>query len=1305
MGHARRITRAALVLTALTAILAPCARADAARHDGSRPSGAELGDVATRGASTRGDVDALDAATCAARVDAATDSPPREANQSPPPPPSATAPRVATEFLDDRYIVRFRDYRMVGVHRASLERVLGPPRNAADLDANLYAHDDPPADPAPAVAPARWEWVERRNKAAKHPTDFAVVRLGGADDATTRAPSPSDSAPGASLTVTELDAITARIAAAPGVRDVRREQKLTRSLAWDESRPESESSAAGSRRFRAGSGSNPRADGRVGDSQDERHRRGVAPDVGLVWPDGGDDADAPNRATRRRRETSSSKSSGASASHGGGGGARPGRLRTRPTIGMEPIGWSRASNPGGYYDDDAEDAGGARRRLLRAQRPVVDALGAEALWKLGHSGAKVRTGVFDTGVRADHPHFRKVKERSNWTHEDTLSDGLGHGTFVAGVVASQDATCPGFAPDAEVHTFRVFTNDQVSYTSWFLDAFNYAMATEMHVINLSIGGPDYLDSPFVDKVNEITANGIIMVSAIGNDGPLYGTLNNPADNLDVIGVGGIDYKDAIAPFSSRGMSTHELPNGYGRVKPDVVAYGREVMGSRIQGGCRSLSGTSVASPVVAGAVTLLASVVPEERRWDVLNPASMKQALVEGATRLSGPMMYEQGAGKINLWRSYEILREYVPRASLVPGGADFTSNNCPYAWPHCAQPLYHGAMPFMFNATIVNGMGLVGWLEAAPEWRPSDDAVGDLGNHLDVRFAFSEMLWPWSGYLAMYVRVKSSGATISGRASGTVSFAVLSPPGRGETEPRRSVVEAPFAFEIAPTPPRERRVLWSQYHSLRYPPGYVPRDDLDVKADILDWHGDHPHTNFHAAYDALRSAGYFVEILGSPLTCFDASNYGALLLVDAEEEYSEAEIAKLESDVKKKGLGVAVFAEWYNVAQMESMRFFDDNTHSYWTPVTGGANVPALNDLLRPFGFAFGDRVLSGTAMPRRGKPVVIKSGANIARAPAGAFLHKARLQDKSKDLSKRERRAEHAFAAFYQTDGGGVLGGRLALFGDSNCLDSSHTPGECFDFLVSTLKYLTEHDRGAGATDDEKHVAEAYDCGDPEPTRRRDADMASLSTTLGGRPGNEGRAACGPNDPLEFHERPEEVAYNAPAWSARRARATIESRPAGWRETFARGAADLERGLEEGLGEILPRNDARIPEDDDEYGDASSPRAETGARTVADRRRGTVADRRRESPSTTDANVPSTIGGGDERAGERPGGFRLDQGKATGWMSAGGAATVLLYAAARRSRRRRVKTGDGAGSKVVSRKKRTSATTARLLTRRNAL
>lgn len=83
--------------------------------------------------------------------------------------------------------------------------------------------------------------------------------------------------------------------------------------------------------------------------------------------------------------------------------------------------------------------------------------------------------------------------------------------------------------------------------------------------------------------------------------------------------------------------------GMGRSKPDVMAYGRDVKGSRIGGGCRSLSGTSVASPVVAGAVSLLASTIPPDRRAALLNPASMKQALVEGSQRLPALNLFEQG--------------------------------------------------------------------------------------------------------------------------------------------------------------------------------------------------------------------------------------------------------------------------------------------------------------------------------------------------------------------------------------------------------------------------------------------------------------------------------------------------------------------------------------------------------------------------------------------------------------------------------------------------------------------------------------
>ena len=54
---------------------------------------------------------------------------------------------------------------------------------------------------------------------------------------------------------------------------------------------------------------------------------------------------------------------------------------------------------------------------------------------------------------------------------------------------------------ADLGRFRL----QVSFTSWFLDAFNYAIATEMDVVNLSIGGPDYLDLPFVEKASPLHA--------------------------------------------------------------------------------------------------------------------------------------------------------------------------------------------------------------------------------------------------------------------------------------------------------------------------------------------------------------------------------------------------------------------------------------------------------------------------------------------------------------------------------------------------------------------------------------------------------------------------------------------------------------------------------------------------------------------------------------------------------------------------------------------------------------------------------
>ena len=146
-------------------------------------------------------------------------------------------------------------------------------------------------------------------------------------------------------------------------------------------------------------------------------------------------------------------------------------------------------------------------------------------------------------------------------------------------------------------------------------------------------------------------------------------MNNPADQGDVIGVGGINVEDRIAKFSSRGMTTWELPGGYGRIKPDIVTYASQIYGPALYGGCRILSGTSVAAPIVTGVVALLLSSIPESQRRNI---GMIKQILIDGAGKLeTEASMFEQGAGKLDLPASFYYLQNYQPKIRYDFHGAE----------------------------------------------------------------------------------------------------------------------------------------------------------------------------------------------------------------------------------------------------------------------------------------------------------------------------------------------------------------------------------------------------------------------------------------------------------------------------------------------------------------------------------------------------------------------------------------------------------------------------------------------------------
>ena len=98
------------------------------------------------------------------------------------------------------------------------------------------------------------------------------------------------------------------------------------------------------------------------------------------------------------------------------------------------------------------------------------------------------------------------------------------------------------------------------------------------------------------------------------------------------------------------MTTDELPTGYGRIGVDIAAPAVDLHASHLGGACTTMTGTSVASPVVAGAVALLASLVSPASRWEIVNPASMKQVLIEGSVPSGGmATQWEEGGGAVSL--------------------------------------------------------------------------------------------------------------------------------------------------------------------------------------------------------------------------------------------------------------------------------------------------------------------------------------------------------------------------------------------------------------------------------------------------------------------------------------------------------------------------------------------------------------------------------------------------------------------------------------------------------------------------------
>jgi membrane-bound transcription factor site-1 protease len=192
--------------------------------------------------------------------------------------------------------------------------------------------------------------------------------------------------------------------------------------------------------------------------------------------------------------------------------------------------------------------------------------------------------------------------------------------------------------------------------------------------------------------------------------------------------------------------------------------------------------------------------------------------------------------------------------------------------------------------------------------------------------------------------------------------------------------------------------------------------------------------------------------------------------------------------------------ASRYNLELARSLNFYDDNTQSEWTPITGGANLPALNELLAPFGLGFGDAVLRG-GLPIGGTSVHLGSAAPLARFPAGGWLVRApSLHDEAAaalaKASKPERPVVDA-AVLGLLQPRAVGAGRIVAFGDTDCVDDvAQDPqnraelaerdgdregdgGHCWPMLKAMLEFATTARRDTSFFPDSSRLERACDGG----------------------------------------------------------------------------------------------------------------------------------------------------------------------------------------------------------------------------------
>jgi len=224
----------------------------------------------------------------------------------------------------------------------------------------------------------------------------------------------------------------------------------------------------------------------------------------------------------------------------------------------------------------------------------VSLVQAPQLWATT-KGQGVKVAILDTGIDTLHPDLKdNIKGMKNFTSSNVndVTDRQGHGSHVAGIIAAVDNSVGivGVAPQADLYIAKVLGDDGQGQIAPIMKAIDWAIEQDVDIISMSLGTAEDPGNGLHNAIKRAHEAGIIIVAASGNENTHCGW---PAAYDEVIAVGAVDQTFGRASFSNFGP---EL---------DIAAPGVDIFSTYMNQQYAKLSGTSMATPMVAGVIALV----------------------------------------------------------------------------------------------------------------------------------------------------------------------------------------------------------------------------------------------------------------------------------------------------------------------------------------------------------------------------------------------------------------------------------------------------------------------------------------------------------------------------------------------------------------------------------------------------------------------------------------------------------------------------------------------------------------------------